>query len=115
MSELERAANPTTEEAIKYLERMLFTQDFSPSTLRAKAVNTMAIEALREQAERENGCVFCNDERHRIREVFDEGTAKIIDAENHYALSVDTSRDAAIFNIFYCPMCGKAVGNEAIR
>lgn len=53
------------------------------------------------------GCVFCNDERHRIREVFGEGTAKIIDAENLYVLSVDTSRDAAIFNIFYCPMCGR--------
>lgn len=58
MSEIERAANPTTEEAIKYLERMLFTQDFSPSTLRAKAVNTMAIEALREKAERERGCEY---------------------------------------------------------
>ena len=65
-----------------------------------------ALAALREQAERGNGCVFCNDERHRIREVFDEGTAKIIDAENRYALSVDTSRDAAIFNICYCPNCG---------
>jgi hypothetical protein len=59
MSEIERAANPTTEEAIKYLEGMIFTQDFHPSTLRAKAVNTMAIEALREQAEREKGCVWC--------------------------------------------------------
>ena len=42
MTETERAANPTTEEAIKHLERMLF------STFRAKAVNTMAIEVLRE-------------------------------------------------------------------
>jgi hypothetical protein len=67
----------------------------------------VSIEALREQAERNKGCVFCNDERHRIREVFDEGTAKIISADNRYALSVDTSRDAAIFNVFYCPMCGK--------
>ena len=61
MSKIERAANPTTEEAIKYLERMLFTQDFSPSTLRAKAVNTMAIEALREKANRIKGCVWCNE------------------------------------------------------
>ena len=55
MSELERAANPTIEEAIKYLEGMIFTQDFHPSTLRAKAVNTMAIEALREKQAREMG------------------------------------------------------------
>ena len=63
MSELDRAANPTIEEAIKYLEGMIFTQDFSPSTLRAKAVNTMAIAALREQAERAKGCAHCNDTR----------------------------------------------------
>lgn len=59
MSELYRAANPTIEEAIKYLEGMIFTQDFSPSTLRAKAVNTMAIEALREKQERSKGCEHC--------------------------------------------------------
>ena len=72
----------------------------------------VALTALREQAERSKGCVFCNDERHRIREAFDEGTAKIINAENRYALSIDTSRDAAIFNIFYCPMCGKRLEVE---
>ena len=60
MSELDRAANPTIEEAIKYLEGMIFTQDFHPSTLRAKAVNTMAIAALREQAER----VLCAKCKH---------------------------------------------------
>jgi hypothetical protein len=62
MSEIERAANPTIEEAIKYLEGMIFTQDFHPSTLRAKAVNTMAIAALREQAERSKGCVWCKSD-----------------------------------------------------
>lgn len=71
-----------------------------------------ALAALCDAEQREKGCVFCNDERHRIREVFDEGTAKIIDAENRYALSVDTSRDAAIFNIFHCPMCGKRLEVE---
>ncbi len=62
MSERERAANPTIAEAIKYLEHMIFTQDFSPATLWAKAVNTMAIEALREQAERSKGCVWCKSD-----------------------------------------------------
>lgn len=68
MSEIERAANPTTEEAIKYLEGMIFTQDFHPSTLRAKAVNTMAIEALREKQARESqpstDIVHCKDCKH---------------------------------------------------
>ncbi len=91
MSERERAANPTTEEAIKYLEHMIFTQDFHPSTLRAKAVNTMAIEALREKQEREKGCEYCNSRfgiaSHHI---------------NQAGLQAGTRRDAK-----YCPMCGK--------
>ena len=61
MNEIERTANPTTEEAIKYLEGMIFTQDFSPATLRAVAVNTMAIDALREQAEREKLLQWLDD------------------------------------------------------
>jgi hypothetical protein len=92
------------ERAINYLTSLQFQFE---NYLHTVAHLDVAITALREKAEREKGCVFCNDERHSIREVFDEGTAKIIDAENHYALSVDTSRDAAIFNIFCCPMCGK--------
>lgn len=60
-------------------------------------------------------CSFCNEERHRIREAFDEGTAKIISAGERYALSVDTSRDDAVFNIFYCPMCGRELKRTHAR
>ena len=45
------AMSPSTEDAIKYLGGMIFPQDFSPSTLRAVAVNEMAIAALRAQLE----------------------------------------------------------------
>ena len=86
MSELDRAANPTIEEAIKYLEHMLFTQDFSPSTLRAKAVNTMAIEALREKAEREKGCVWCKSD------------SKVTHNGEHFC--------------FFCSYCGKRLEVE---
>ena len=48
------AMSPSTEDAIKYLEGMIFPQDFSPSTLRAVAVNKMAIAALLAQLERDN-------------------------------------------------------------
>ena len=48
MSELDRATNPTTEEAIKYLEGMIFTQDFHPSTLRAKLVNHIACMGVKQ-------------------------------------------------------------------
>lgn len=87
MSERERAATPTIAEAIKYLEHMIFTQDFHPSTLRAKAVNTMAIEALREQAEREKGCVCC-------------GLIYKLDGASY-------GTDSVIIENRFCPMCGK--------
>ena len=59
----------------------------------------LAAEALREQAEREKGCEYCNSQfgiaSHHINEAgLQAGTKKIA---------------------IYCPMCGKAVGNEAIR
>ena len=54
---MEEASNPTLEEAIKYLKSMVFTQDMSPSTLRATAVNRMAIEALEKQGKNCDGCI----------------------------------------------------------
>ena len=70
----------------------------------------MGITALRAEEEREKGCVFCGEERHRIREMFDDGTARILCSMNHYALSVETPADAtseSIFPIYFCPMCGR--------
>ena len=99
MSELDRAANPTIEEAIKYLEGMIFTQDFHPSTLRAKAVNTMAIEALREKLERENGCEYC----------------KVLTPDccgGFFLPSIDPDCEADMVTITHCPMCGKRLEVE---
>lgn len=56
---IEQAMNPTIEEAIQRFEGMVFTSDLSPSTLRAIAVNKLALSALRERAEREKGCDLC--------------------------------------------------------
>jgi len=86
MNELDRAVNPTIEEAVKYLESMIFTQDFHPSTLRAKAVNTMAVEALREQAERGKGCVWCKSD------------SKVTHNGEHFC--------------FFCSYCGKRLEVE---
>ena len=107
---IEQAMNPTIEEAIQRLEGMVFTSDLSPNTLRAIAVNKMSLAALRECAERREGCVFCGEKRHHIREAFDDGTAQIIEAMNNYALSIETPMDAttsSVFPIHYCPMCGR--------
>lgn len=43
---MKEAMNPTREDAIKYLKSTVFPQDMSPSTLRAMAINKMAIDAL---------------------------------------------------------------------
>ena len=43
---IEEATNVTIEDAIKTFEHVLFPQDFSPSTLRAKAINKLVLSAL---------------------------------------------------------------------
>jgi hypothetical protein len=110
MTKIERAiesAQSRLDTTISKLERSSGSHFSTEKKLRQIEVAEITLEALHEKAERERGCGYCNNERHCIREAFDEGTAQIIDAEKHYALSIDTSRDAAIFNIFCCPMCGR--------
>ena len=111
MSELDRAANPTIEEAIKYLKGMIFTQDFHPSTLRAKAVNTMAIAALREQAERSKGCEYClqgedlaygHDSMQRTGRIY-------IDSN---LLTADLYSESMAVAVCCCPMCGRRLEVE---
>lgn len=46
---IEEATNVTIEDAIKYFEHAIFPQDFSPSTLRAKAINELVLATLRAQ------------------------------------------------------------------
>lgn len=46
---IEEATNVTIEDAIKFFEHTIFPQDFSPSTLRAKAINELVLAALRAQ------------------------------------------------------------------
>ena len=46
---IEDATNVTIEDAIKTFELLVFSQDFSPSALRAKAINELVLAALRTQ------------------------------------------------------------------
>lgn len=46
---IEEATNVTLEDAINTFERLVFSQDFSPSTLRGKAICKIALKALRAQ------------------------------------------------------------------
>lgn len=46
---IEEATNVTLEDAINTFERLVFSQDFSPSTLRGKAICKIALKALHAQ------------------------------------------------------------------
>ena len=46
---IEEATNVTIEDAIKCFEHTIFPQDFSPYTLRAKAINELVLATLRTQ------------------------------------------------------------------
>ena len=46
---IDEVTNVTIEDAIKYFEHAIFTQDFSPHTVRAKAINELVLAALRAQ------------------------------------------------------------------
>lgn len=107
---VEQAMNPTIEEAIQRLEGMVFTSDLSPNTLRAIAVNKLSLAALREQAEREKGCEYCNedhDEHDYMNGVqtFDNGAFLVLETTewNDYYDSFNDIRIAVNF----CPQCGR--------
>jgi hypothetical protein len=71
----------TIEEAIELLQERHMTVSMCMSSqdcTKQNAALDMAIAALREKAEREKGCAFCNTGAHRILQ-----------------------------NALYCPRCGK--------
>lgn len=49
---LQETMNPSVDDAIKYYRSMIFPQDMSTHTLRAVAMNKLAIKALQEKAAR---------------------------------------------------------------
>lgn len=60
-------------------------------------------------------CPFCGEDRDRIMEAFMDGFAKIIEADGHYALSVEDNdaTTSLIFNINNCPICGRPLDLRA--
>lgn len=92
---MEEAMNPTQEEAIKYLKSMVFQQDMSPSTLRASAVNKMAIKALESQ---QCGCEYCNPEVCEGNPIYHRH------ADDYVGNGKFSSAGTAAH---FCPMCGR--------
>ena len=64
---IEDATNVTIEDAIKTFELLVFSQDFSPSALRAKAINELVLAALRTQLQ-ENKPLTLEELRDTARE-----------------------------------------------
>lgn len=103
---LDEAMNPTLDDAIKRLEGMVFTSDFSPQTLRAIAVNKLALVALREKAEREKGCECCvgHEELAYGRDTLKRSAYIYLDKN---FLTADLYSESMAVAICYCPMCGR--------
>ena len=95
----------TREEAIKAIESNRPTSGY---TMLCEALD-MAVAALREQEERENGCEYCTDSKNIYHlasgvhdsmdeDVYISGNTLVVDIGCHsYGTSV----------IKYCPMCGR--------
>lgn len=97
---IEQAMNPTIEEAIQRLEGMVFTSDLSPSTLRAIAVNKLALAALRECAEREKGCEFCTPKPN-------ERVTLIFSRIGHTSWGDYETAGRVDGTALHCPKCGR--------
>lgn len=73
-----------------------------------------AIEALREKLEREKGCVCCNN-AVEISSVDSDGMLRVDNGNEHclpyVAVNNDTYGTSDIFDINYCPMCGRKLGD----
>lgn len=74
------------------------------------------IKALQEQAERENGCEYCGQVSKSIDNGEDGNSRAILylSANNKHIHYMDAKGKLAIFDINYCPICGREleVNNE---
>ena len=73
-----------------------------------------AIQALQEKAERDKGCEYCND--YAVEGACDSDAMMRIDKGNEHcmpyiAVNNDTYGTSDIFDINYCPMCGRNLNN----
>lgn len=96
-------------EAIKRLETLVEVWDGEPFVKESVEAYKVAIAALREQEQREQGCEYCNE-------------YKSIVEENGDFISLDETRSKGVFleactcdvllevKVPFCPMCGRKLG-----
>lgn len=109
-----------TEKAIEITQRQieelksnlptLVTQEYYDSFNLAIEVKQKAIQALQEKAEREKGCEYCND--YAVDGACDsDGTMRVDKGNEHclpyIAVNNETYGTSDLFDINYCPMCGR--------
>jgi len=106
MNEIERAIELISTGEIDY------SGVFDPAI--NKDVETIILEALREKAEREKGCEYCSQSSKSI-DNGEVGVSKAIlylCAKSKRIHFMDAKGKLAIFDIKYCPMCGKRLEVE---
>ena len=71
----------------------------------------MAIQALQEKAEREKGCEYCNRGVSELDACDSDGMMRIDKGNEHcspyIAVNNETYGTSDLFDINYCPMCGR--------
>lgn len=106
------------EKAITYFEALLERLGNGDSD---NAVCATALAALREQAERENGCEFCQRPYKSIDSgkggneksiLYMGGSSPYANLSKKYLHFMDAAGRMDLFEVKYCPMCGKRLEVE---
>lgn len=98
------------ERAIETLEERFMTMSMCGDIEYCKAQNRaldIAIAALREQAEREKGCEYCNDQEVIAWDMCNDGIVIESNGKMHMLSGGDWEAE-----IDFCPMCGKRLEVE---
>src|SRR5574343_60541 len=116
MTDIETAIEITQRqiEELKSNLPTLVTQEYYDSFNLAIEVKQKAIQALQEKAEREKGCEYCNGGTAEGA-CDSDGMMRIDKGDTHclpyIAVNNETYGTSDLFDINYCPMCGRKLNN----
>ena len=103
-----------TEKAIQEL-RELLKKFFDTADVDTLVTIRQAIQALQKKAKRDKGCEYCND--FAAEGACDSDGEMRIEKGNihclpYIAVNNDTYGTSDLFDINYCPMCGRKLNNS---
>ena len=111
----------TNEEAIAYWEHFkseiadVFGKKYPKEAAEQEQAVELALSALREQAERGKGCLYCAGyEAEFMLPVIEmsENTANSLDIDGNFAYIHCHCGRHTVGKINYCPMCGRRLGGD---